>query len=1008
MDFDILILGSVELRLDGHRDPLGSAKERLVLAALAIDAGQPVSLNALIHHLWDDEPPAKPRGSLHSYAARIRRRLRGAGGAARLTQQTHTYTLDVEPERVDYHRFRHLAAQARALIDSGDDEKALVLLKEAGALWRGEALAGLTGWWAESIRAALDEQRLASTLNRIGIELRRGHFAEVVAELTTLVERHPTDETLIGHLMVADYGCGRQADALRAYEAARRRLQAELGADPGETLTRLHRLILRQAPVDDLFTGRRPSAARPVPNNLPSHGELVGREAELSALQMPSSKGGVIALQAISGMGGVGKSLLALHAARRLGKHFPDAQLLLDLRAHSPGAEPLTPQAALTALLRILGVPATSIPQGLEELSSLWRTMLSTRRALIILDDAADPEQLRPLLPGNSPSLIIITSRRRLSGLPGVRSIVLDVLPTDDANALFVRLVGAERADDPQDVATIVRLCGHLPLAIELAAGRLVSRPSWTTGHLIQRLSRGEDRLGEFRDPYMEIARTFKMSYIALTKEQRTAFRALSLHLSQEFGLHAATALTALPLHSTERILEALLESHLLQEPAPDRFRFHDLLGEYALTLARAEDTADERERMVARLVDFYLQAADRADRLMYPRRHRLDIRHSAERFPLPPWSGSQEAKNWLTAERTALVTAEDHARTRGRPRQAARLAHVLAGFLDGEGYWPEAERMHRHAVDHWHASGEARPEAHALIDLCATLSHSSRYPEAITCAQRALGLAREAGDTAIEVEALHLLGVIHWHLGQLDSALRTQHTVLELRSRLGDPFQIARSQNNLGITHLYLGHHASSMACFEAALQGFRAVGDSREESRALNNLSDLYLAMDDREAALRTLQRSLDISMATGSRSDQAIIQLTLASTLTIPEDLDKALDLYRQALFSFRQLGDRRNECLALNGIGEAFQAAGRSNEAVVHHRSALDLANAIGAAHEQAQAMRCLGVAEAGLGNLRSGLQRLEAAVALVHENHDPEEHRKCLDALARLRAHNGAQ
>ncbi|WP_369360023.1 BTAD domain-containing putative transcriptional regulator [Streptomyces sp. cg2] len=1002
MDFDILILGSVELRAHEHRDRLGSAKERLVLAALAIDAGQPVSLDALAHHLWDDDPPSKPRVSLHAYAARIRRRLRGPDGLDHLIQHTHTYTLDVEPERVDYHRFQHLAAQARALTDSGDDERALALLKEADATWRGEALAGLRGWWADSTRAALGEQRLAATLNRIDIEMRRGHFAELVAELTTLVEHHPTDETLVGHLMVASYGCGRQADALRAYEAARRRLRNELGTDPGESLTRLHQLILRHAPVDDLFTGRRPTAARPVPNNLPSHAELVGREAEMALLLTPSSQGRVIALQAISGMGGVGKSLLALHAARQLGKDFPDGQLMLDLRAHSPGAEPLTPQAALVALLRILGVPASGIPQGLEELSSLWRTMLSTRRALIILDDVHSPEQVRPLLPGNSPSLIIITSRRRLSGLPGIRSIVLDVLPLDDATALFVRLVGAERANDPHDVATIVRLCGQLPLALELAAGRLASRPSWTTAHLIQRLSRGEGRLAEFHDSYEEIARTFEMSYVALTAAQQSAFRALSLHLSQEFGLHAATALTGLPLHKTERVLEALLDSHLLQEPAPDRFRFHDLLGEYALTLARTEDTPDQRDRSVTRLVDFYLHAVDHADRLIYPRRHRLGIRHSAEPSPLPRWSSVQEAKSWLAAERTALVAAERHARTHGHPRTAARLAHALAGFLDGEGYWTEGERMHQYAVEYWRTTEEPQPEARALIDRGSTLSHSAQYPQAVECAEQAVVLARSTGDTAAEVEAIHLLGVIHWHRGQLEAALRMQHTVLELRKDLGDRFQIARSQNNLGITHLFLGQHESSKENFEAALKGFREVGDSQEESRALNNLSDLHLALGDRDSALRTLQRSLDISMASGSRSDQAVIQLTLASALELPGDLDKALDLYRQALFSFRQLGDRRNECLALHGIGEAFRAAGRNNEAVVHHRGALDLANTIGAAHEQAQAMRCLGLAETGLGNLRTGTAHLEAAVTLATQLHDPEEKRKSLDALASIR------
>ncbi|MEU9789609.1 tetratricopeptide repeat protein [Streptomyces sparsogenes] len=1021
MDFEISILGPVELRTEGRPDPLGSAKIALMLAALALDVGKPVALDTLIEQLWDGDPPGKPRASLHSCAAKIRRRLPqpdAPGSPSPLVQRAHTYTLAVDPEAVDWHRFNRLAAQARSLADSGDDAQALALLRQAEGLWRGEPLAGLGGLWAENVRATLLEGRLAATLTRIAIEFRRGRFAELVGELSALVARYPTDETLIRHLMVAGYGSGRQADALRTYDLARRRLKEELGADPGEALSRAHRLILNRAPVSELLTDHAPAAtaastatraATTAPNNLPGHAELVGRHEEMRALQAvlqaPDEGGAVIALQTITGMGGVGKSLLALHAARRLAKRFPDGQLYIDLQAHSAGRHPLTPQAALTTLLRYLGVPATAVPHDLDELTSLWRTLLSSRRAVIVLDDAADPEQVRPLLPGSSSSLIIITSRRRLAGLPGVRPLFLDVLPTDDATALFRRLVGPERSEDANDVANIARLCGHLPLAIELAAGRMISRPSWTTSHLIQRLSRAHGRLNEIRDVYTDIARVFEISYNTLTAEQQTVFRLLGLHLAPEFGPHSAAALTGLPLEETERIIDTLLDAHLLSEPAPDRYRFHDLLGEYALTLTVAEDTEEDRARAVQRLIDFHLNAAAQADRMIYPRRARLDLHLAPSPCPLPTWSDAQDAKRWLTAERTALVAAERHARTH-HPAQAAQFAHVLAGFLDAEGYWAEAQRMHDHAATHWRTTNNPRAEARALIDLSATLAHSARYPQAVDCARRALTLAQNVHDPTAEAEALHLLGVLHWHLGRLDEALTLQREALEIRSRSGDQWQVARSQNNLGITLLHLGSHLSAKDSFEAALKGFREVGDHREESHVLNNMSDLFLSTGDRESARQALEHSLRISMASGSRSDQAVAQYNLANILDLPEDLDAALDLYRQALFAFRQLGDRRNESIALNSIGSAFHAAGRAHEAAAHHRGALALAKSIGAALEETQALRCLGLAELRLGDLQSASDHLEAALDLARRLRFPEEQRRALDALADARLQLG--
>lgn len=1014
VDNGIFILGPVELRMNGQRDSLGTAKERLTLTALAVDVGRPITLDALVHRVWDDSPPAKPRASLHAYAARIRRRLRGCcDGAVRLTQQAHTYTLDMDPDLVDCHRFQRLAADARALSDSGDTPSALDLLREADLLWRGEPLPGLPGLWAEGVRANLAEKRLAATLARVGIELRGGRYAELIADLSALFEAHPTDETVAAQLMTAAYGCGRQADALRTYESVRRRLGEELGADPGEALVQLHRLILRRAPVTDLLPP--PESAPVAPHTLPSHGDLVGRDEELNLIEAASAKapghvraggGAVIALQTITGMAGVGKSLLALHAARRLASRFPDGQVHLDLRGHSPGQQALSPEAALLALLRTFGVAAADIPAEPDERVALWRTVLSTRRAVIVLDDAVDAEHVRPLIPGASASLVIITSRRRLTGLPGVRAVLLDVLSPEDSITLFRRLVGEKRIHDPAEVAEIVRLCGHLPLAVELAAGRLVSRPSWTTSHLVDRLSRGQGRLGEIRDGFREVARAFEMSHQALPPDRQQAFRLLSRHFGAHFGAHTAAALTGLPLSEAERVLDSLLDDHLITEPMPDRYHFHDLVGEYARTLTMIEDSPQTLDLAFARVIHFYLQASEQARRLVSPRRSHGTPEDGPgatadPSFELPAWRTAAEARRWLTLECSGLLAAEYHARMHGHARQAALLARHLTDFLDEEGLWSEAQRMHGPAARYWRSTGESRAEAQALVALGTAQSRAGRYARALASGRRALDVARTADDPEGEADARHLLGVVHWNLGRLDEARAFQETALELRRRTGNVWLLARSQNNLGITALFLGNHAESKALFLAALAGFRQSEDRHEESRVLNNLSDLHLHMGERESALRSLRESLDLMKTTGTDVERAIVQVNLANAMAPDGNPHSTLSLYREALSTFRRLGDMRNTSVTLQKIGTALGAAGSHHESVAHHRRALDVARGIGAAHEEAQALRGLGASELRLGHMLSAIENITQAWEIARRIGAADEAAQALSELREI-------
>lgn len=983
VNFEILILGPVELRRDGRRELYGAAKDAQLLAALALDVSRPVPLDTLVRHLWDDTPPGKPRSSLHSYATRLRRKL----GADRLVHQAHAYTLDLDPDTVDHHRHERLTTQARSLAASGDDAQALALLRQAAALWRGEPLTGMSGLWAERTRRTLDGRRLAATLLRTEIGLRMGHFADLAGELSALTERHPTDEVVVRHFMTAAYGCGRQTDALRAYDSVRRLLRAE-GTQPNEALQRTYRRILDHTPVADLLSGKPPGTTAPPPNNLPAHGELIGRTEQLRALRTPLP--GVIALQSISGMAGIGKSLLALHTARRLARHYPDGQLHINLHGHSPSRRALTPETALATLLRHFGVPASTIPRELTDLTALWRTMLSTRRAVIILDDASDTEQVAPLLLGTSPSLILITSRRRLSGLPGVRHIFLDILSTKEAVDLFINLVGTERTQDRQEVAELAGLCDHLPLALELAAGRLNSRPTWTVSHLVTRMSREPGRLAELRDGGVEISSAFALSYDTLPADQRKVFRLLGLHPGPDFGAHSTAALTGLPLETAERILESLQDSHLIQEPSPERFSQHDLIAEYALTLTVSQDSQSAREAALDRLSDFYLQAASEADHALNTLRPRLDPPQRRTPFVSPAWTDARQAKTWLIAEHTALTAAVRHARSHGHPDRAALFAHVLAEFLDSEGYWEEAEEAHSYAAHHWHEEGSREAEAQALIDLAAVQSQRSRYPEAEASGQRALDTARAIGDSGAEADALRVLGLLCWNLGRLDESLTLQEAALAGALKSGDSIRIARCKNNLGIAVLHLGDHSAAMQLFRDALVGFSQRKNERGEAQALNNLADGYLRMGEQESARNAFSRSLDIFLRVGSRSEQATAQLNKASVLHIPEELESALTLQREALSIFRKIGDRRTEAVTLNEIGKTLYRADQYVEASAHHETALILAQKIGAAQEQTEAHRGLGMAELRSGRHAAASEQLEAALSWARHTHATAE------------------
>ncbi|MGK5532562.1 BTAD domain-containing putative transcriptional regulator [Streptomyces sp. URMC 129] len=998
---------------------LGSDKERLVLASLALVVGRPVAIDTLIDRLWENGPPETARSSVHTYVSRIRKSLRSAmtgSDAPLITGHAHTYTLEAAAEAVDWYQYRQMVEEARRLEARGDDVGGSALLRRADRLWQGEALAGLPGSWAGSARVDLAEWRLGATSSRIDMDLRLGRFSELIGELSGLVLQHRNHQTLAGQLMIAYYGDRRPADALRVYREARRVLRATEGLEPDEELARIHQHVLSRAPLRDLVPAASGSGDErsPAPqSNLPRHIALVGREAEMrrlrAAAEAASGKGAVVALEAISGMAGVGKTALAVSAAHQLRDRFPDGQFCIELRAHDLAGHPVSTGAVLATLLRRLGIPPDAIPPDVEERAALGRGVLSSRRAVIILDDVDGPDQIRPLLPTDSRSLFIITSRRRLTGLPGVRSIPLDVLPPGDAKALFRSFAGGERTDDERELAAVVRLLGYLPLALELAANRFGAHPSWSLGTLREQLSLASGRLPEIRDGDSEIAMAFELSYRTLTVAQQTAFRRLGLHPGGEFGPHAAASLIGLPLGPTERLLESLLRCHLLQEPVPHRYRFHDLLGEYAHALAHAEESPEERDAAQERLIEFYLDASARADRVLFPERQPLRLPAPSSRSPVPTFRDPEDAKLWLTTERANLLAVEDRARAGRFPEQAAALSHFLAEFLDADSRWMDTDRMHRHAVEHWERVGNQRGLCLALLALGNTNAATAHYAEAQRTCERAVRVARSIRDIDAEAEALRLLGVTNWHAGRNEESLSLYRRALKLRGISGTPWDRARCQNNIAIALFHTGSYEEARKYFQDATENFELAGDLRFLGRTKNNLGDLYAAMGRTEAARGEYEQSLAIAKETGSLSDLAIVQANLAGILMSSEDaadISSALHVCIDSLETFYQLGDRKNVANALIGIGRAYDALGDFGNATAQYRSALEAARDIGATREETEALRRLGQAEAAAGDLKSAATHLEAALGSARQLRSPGEEAHAGAALAEVRLRQG--
>ncbi|NLT53061.1 MAG: tetratricopeptide repeat protein [Actinomycetales bacterium] len=921
------VLGPLEVSIHGlpPANP-GPVKQQLVLASLIVAAGRPVSVETLIDRLWDDPPP-RARNAVHGHIARIRRLLTAsgtttgtptdgpAGRGVDVVRHPAGYALQVEPEQIDLQRFGALVAAAGSAPPG--DARREALLTDALGLWRGPALAGLPGQWAAGVRESAERERVDAAVRWAESLLARRRPDTVIGGLRPLCDEHPAAEHLTATFLRALVQAGRRAEALHHYSATRRYLLETLGTEPGQPLRDLHLAILRDQdpgpdPSGDPATPGSPDAPEPPPAQLPPDvAGFTGRTAELLALDRlsatpgPAGTSSPLALIAISGMAGVGKTSLAVHWAHQARHRFPDGQLHVNLRGFDPYGAVVAPGSVIIGFLEALGVTPDRLPTDLDGRIGLYRTLLADRRMLVLLDNARDAEQVRPLLPGASGCLVLVTSRVFLRGLVagnGARPLTLDSLDRDEARDMLDRRIGGDRTlAEPDAADTIVTRCARLPLAIAVAAAHLSAEPRARLGDLAEQLARSRDRLGALStgDALTDVRAVLSWSYRALPDQPARLFRLVGTGFGPDISAQAAASLAGLPPERTRHLLTELARAHLVVRGPGDRYSMHELLRAYAAELARdhGTETLDAEQR----LLDHYLHSAHAGYRLLRP--HGEDVPLPAPRPGTRPERPSSlgEAQTWFATELPVLLAAVDRAAAAGSPSHVWLLAWTLRCHLERTGNWldqatigrvglraaeqlddPRAQALchrilggsatrtgafdaasthFRTALELHRGTDDRTGVADTHFNLSVVLERQHRCEEALDHARRALDLYVATGNRAAQGDALNSVGWLHARLGDHRLAVDACERALVLHEGEGALAGQMATWGSLGFAHHRLGDLRRAIACHQRAIGLSRALGDHYNEADLLGLLGDAYLADGDPRAAERVWRDALAI---------------------------------------------------------------------------------------------------------------------------------------------------
>lgn len=928
------ILGPLTATANGERLKISSARQRSVLALLALFPNRVVTVDTMVESIWPERAPATARTQISICVAALRRLFASAGAGEELIITEHPgYRLDPEGHRIDWMLFDEAAARARDAAREGRLTEAERCYGQAMGLWRGRALSGISGLVAESEAARLDERRLAVNDEALSVLLELGEHTRALAGAVAVVTENPLREHTVGMLMLAQYRSGRRAEALETFRRTRRLFVTELGVEPGPELIRLQGAILRDDPALAPVKRAEPEpdeagpaaahspAALVVPSELPpnTHG-FVGRGADLAALDLlsvPPVSGYGPTVGLITGVAGVGKTSLAVHWAHQVADRYRDGRLFADLRGFDEHHDLVPATEILSQFLRSLGVPGAHIPAGLAERTALYRSILTDRQVLVVLDNARSFEQVRPLLPSSPGCTALITGREQLQSLvvsPAQARIHLGVLPHAEALELLGTIIGAPRlAEAAQHASRIIEFCDCLPLAVRVAGARLASKPHWTARRLADRLSVEGQRLDELSQGDARVRASFELSYRHLDLDVARIYQALSLLEVPDFAAWVGAALLGIPLSAAEELIEQLVDTQLLEVAGVDgtgalRYRFQKLLLLFARERAQEVDQAEQRAA-VDRVMRTYLGLAVQAHAREYGGNYTV-LQHDGPKLDPEPALVEElldEPLEWFEAERDALMSVVKIAAQTGRGAIAWNLTMSMVSLFEVRDY-----------IDHW-----------------------------LTCCETALAAAEAEGDVLGQACMLHDIGAVALRRRDLITAADYFERALERYDRIGETHGRAMTQRSLAIVDRMQGRLERAAERLADALPAFREVGDLSSEAHALNNLAQTALDADRPQEALDRALEAVKVSRRIGAGGERNMAQSVhrLARAHLALGHLAEAADAFREVIRIVEAKSDLVGLAYATFGLAETQLSAGWVEEASGSIEQALAVARKI---------------------------------------------------------------
>lgn len=1000
----VRLLGPIQVADGAGWTSIRAPQQRAVLAVLALGEGRTVTVDRLVDELWGDRPPGSAPNTIHAYVMRLRRVL-GADLGRRLVTSSPGYRLQIDAQDVDTCVFDRMVTEGQAEAAAGRWEPASERLGRALGLWYGTALADVPPIPAVTAeRARLEQCRLTAVEARLDADLELGRHAEVVSELEHLLTQNPLRENIRRQLMLALSACGRRAEALEIYRRGRELFAEELDIEPAQELRDLERAILR----DD----RPQSGASPRPARLSAHGaaresvrpagagspfmlppdiaDFTGRGDQIQQLlSVLTRDGGPTArpITVICGHGGIGKTALAVHVAHRLRTRFPDGQLYVDL--HGAEQEASDPGQVLARFLLALGVDHRVLPAGVEERSELYRALLAQRRALIVLDNASSERQIRPLLPGSPSSAVLVTTRRRVRWL-SAHTMDLDALEPDTARLLLAKIVGTDRvSSEPAAAETIIRHCGHMPLAIRIAGGRLAARAHWTLARMATRLSDERQRLDELSEDDMAVRASLELSYAALEPTSRLLFRSLGLLEVSSFAAWVPAAMLGITVEQAESRLDSLIDAQLLTWRGTDaislnRYGLHDLVRLYARERAEHEDTTHVRAEAKAAAFGEWLTMAETADGLI-PERVAADVRGSAPRRPADPALTrlvQADPFAWFDSERSNLATVIAQAGAAGLDESAWELAATAANYFAYRGLYDDWRQTHELAKRICGRADNRLGEAVMLRNLGCLRMTGVNAPSRVVMrgAETALEAFRQAGELRGQIDTLFLRGYALRHKGEFDRALRDAEEGMTAATTIGYELGQSRFWYLRAVIERERGHDQAAAGHAELSFQLAEHSGTIHDRILALWELAATPADPISAERTWDRLHANVELCRQRGERLLEAYLLLATGD-LARSFQYEGARDAIERALRAFEAYGVPFGRAVGLRRLGELDHAERRLDAALTNLMAAVELSAQTGSMFEQAVSLKALGGAHQANGDEDAARAACDRALAL---------------------------